>query len=545
MPWPKIVYEDIAPGAAGDTTLAVSEKQSWNTPADALVEHETVKVGTLEHNFWLLDSSFKFFPDNAASQPFGWWTESMSDINGFFETQPVLTLTLGGMYTSVGLTFTFDSVGPTWPTWMNVKWYRGNELLADEDFAPDRYDYSAIKTVKRFDKLVITFDRMCKGYRYLKMERAIYGIVRIFGKDEYSNISMHDSVSLISDELEAGDAVFSVRNLSLIPFNFLRKQTLYFYHGEDLLGVRFILKAQQLTENRYKVTAQGFLGLLSEGEDHMGGMYLGSGILSEVLIAEIIGDVVPYTLDDALKGIVIKGWLPIDSRLDNLARVLFVIGGCVSGARSKSMRIFKPVLPGSGDPISLAGRSRVNPTLNSDKAMTAVQVTEHSFSVGTEVIELYNGTLSGSTKVNFAEPVSGLAITGGTINTQGANYATITGTGGTVTLTGIRYKHTTRVLTRTNDLVESNTFPNVPKCKENYLVTPSNSAEVLDRYFNYWLRNTYVNTSFRLRDDDVGDLVQLENSFHGDKLGNLVDLDLNVSKLVLADAKVVLAAETE
>lgn len=544
MPRPRIVYEDVAPGASKATQVSVTDRQAWCDHSQIVEAITPPKVATLEHNFWKLEDSFKFFPDAPESETFGWWTEMLSDVDGLFAAQPVLELTLSGTYTSVGLTFTFDTIGPTWPTWMNVKWYRGESLLADQDFFPNACHYSAIREVHRFDRLVITFDRMSQGYRYLKLESAIYGIVRTFESDEVSNIAIYEGVSLISEELEVGDATFSVRNLSTIPFNFLRKQTLYLYLGDDLLGVRFITKHEQLDTNHFNVTAQSFLGLLSDGSDHYGGMY--EGTLSEMVIADILGDIVPYELDTVLKGIPVSGWLPKDSRLNNLARVLFAIGGCVSALGAEVLRIFRPALPVAGEvPVTLAGRSRENPRLVTDKAVTAVEITAHTFTAGAESVELYNAALSGTTTVDFSEPMANLAISGGEIITSGVNYAEISGTGGKVILTGVGYTHTSCVIRKTNSLVESNTIPNVKKCQDNYLVTPDNVQDVLERYFDYYQRNSYVLTTVTLEGDDMGELVQLENGFHGPRLGNIATMDLTVSKKVLAELKVVLAADEE
>ena len=139
--------------------------------------------------------------------------------------------------------------------------------------------------------------------------------------------------SLISNELEIGDLVFNVRNLSTLPFSFLRKQQLAVYHGDTFLGLRFITAHDEMSDGRYKITAQDYLGLLSDSGDHFGGVY--DGELSEDVLADILGDDIPYTLDDELKGIPIYGWLPKGARIDNLARVLFVIGGCASTFRSR------------------------------------------------------------------------------------------------------------------------------------------------------------------------------------------------------------------
>ena len=81
------------------------------------------------------------------------------------------------------------------------------------------------------------------------------------------------------------------------------------------------------------------------------------------------------------------------------------------------------------------------------------------------------------------------------------------------------------------------------RCDDAYLVSPHNSTEVLERYFNYYLRNQTVTTKIFVVDDQVADLVQLENDFHGEKVGNLVTMDITLSKKLAADVKVLLETE--
>lgn len=541
MAWPKIVYEDIAVGGAAQTTATAEDKQPWCRVPDILEGVTPLQAATLEQDYWVLGTDFHFFPNSPSKLPWGWWTASMSDENGNFAVPPVLNLKLDGYFTCVGLTFTFDPYGPTWPTWMKVQWYRDGELLAEQEYQPNAYQYSAIRTVHLFDQVVVTFDKMSHGYRYLKMQESIYGIIRTFGKDEYSAASFYQVVSLISDGLEISDLVFNVRNTSSVPFTFQRKQQLAVYHGTTLLGLRFITKSEQMAENSYKITAQDLLGVLNDSGDHNGGVY--DGELSEVVLADILGEDIEYTIADELKGIPIHGWLPMDTRINNLTRVLFAIGGCASTARTRYLKLFKPDTSETVVPVSLAGRSMLGPKLTTDKLLTGVQMTEHSYTPGTETMEAYKGELNGTTTVTFSEPMCAVSIEGGTIEKWEANYAIISGTGETVILTGTKYNHSTRLLTKTNPLVESGTIPNVKKCDDAYLVSPHNSTEVLNRYFNYYLRNQTVTTKIFVVDDQVADLVQLENDFHGEKVGNLVTMDITLSKKLAADVKVLLETE--
>ena len=82
-----IEYQDISLTAKNDLTVKCIDKQEFSN-LELLKQSgmEYKKFATLEKDLWILDGTFKNFPDNPEKENFGLWSESMSDENGNFET---------------------------------------------------------------------------------------------------------------------------------------------------------------------------------------------------------------------------------------------------------------------------------------------------------------------------------------------------------------------------------------------------------------------------------------------------------------------------
>lgn len=521
----KIVYKDIAPGAAEETTVAMSDLQPFTPISELMTGGTAQKISTLEDGYSLMDDTFLLFPDDPSEVWWGAWSKSMSGEDGTFETPIVLTLTMPQLHTSVGLTFEFDPFEPNWCTDLNVKWYNGNTLLADQDFAPDAASYACIYEVRNYNKVVVTFRAMSKSYRYLKLKTPLYGIERVFGMDELRSVNLLQGCSPISEELEINTMDCTISSRDPVPFIFQRKQPMEVYHDDTLQAVTYITGATRSGVSLYDVETGDKVGLADEST-HTGGVY--SGITFAALVDEILGGAFAYEIDAALREVTLSGWLPIATKRENLAQAAFATGAIVDTSMSDRIRIFSP----PAEISSTFGKDRIfsGGTIDTTALVTAVEVTEHSYKQGTEESELYNDVLDGAARVTFGEPMHGLTITGGTITAHGANWADITGTGGTVVLSGKAYLHQTRIITLRNPDVSAVDAENVVQVTDATLVTSSNSAAVAQRvYDRYQMRET-VSCDVVLHDEKPGDRVSVETEFAGVKTGTIVSIDASLAR---------------
>ena len=520
----KIIYKDIAPGAAEETTAVMSDLQLF-TPIDELMAGGTAqKISTLEDGYSLMDDTFLLFPDDPSEVWWGAWSKSMSGEDGTFETPIVLTLSMPQQHTSVGMTIEFDPFEPNWCTDLNIKWYNDDTLLADQDFTPDAASYACIYEVRNYNKVVITFRAMSKPYRYLKLKTPLYGIERDFGMDELRSVNLLQGCSPISEELEINTMDCTISSRDPVPFIFQRKQPMEVYHNGILQGVTFITGATRSGMSLYDIETSDKVGL-SDESTHAGGVY--SGITFAALVGEILCGAFAYEIDAALRGIALSGWLPIATKRENLAQAAFAVGAIVDTSMSDRIRIFSPPTEIS----STFGADRIfsGGTIETTALVTAVEITEHTYKQGTEESELYNDTLSGTARVTFGEPMHSLSITGGTIAAQGANWADITGTGGTVILSGKAYLHQTRAITLQNPDVSAADAENIVQVTDATLVTASNSSAVAQRVYDRYQMRESVTCDVVLNNEKPGDRVTVETEFAGTKTGTILSIDTNLT----------------
>ena len=128
-------------------------------------------------------------------------------------------------------------------------------------------------------------------------------------------------------------------------------------------------------------------------------------------------------------------------------------------------------------------------SVETEKPISAVTVTEHQYVAGTDEKELFSGTSQQGDIITFSEPMHSLTATGFTILESGANYAKISS--GSGTLKGKTYIHNTRLVTQT---VTENAAENVKSVTDATLVSLVNSSAVAKRLADYYkCRETITN----------------------------------------------------
>ena len=310
-------------------------------------------AATLEPNFWVLDGAFEAFPDAPETKTFGLWSASMSGADGTFTVPPVLAISFTGNHSSLGVSFEFDPYGNNHPNSINIKWYGsgGTVPLADEDFHPDSWRYSAMKTVENYDKLVITFNSMSVPYRYLKLQKINYGVLREFGPDEIIEANVLEEINPISAELtintlnfrlHSPDAEFNILNPQGIYTLLQQRQPLVVTERIDgtakPMGTFFLDEWENDTEHTFAMTAMDAIGIM-DGTTYKGGIY--NGVMAATLMAAILDDAgFGYDIDSSYASVNVSGWLPISSHREALQQVAFAVGAVVDTSRSDIIRVY-------------------------------------------------------------------------------------------------------------------------------------------------------------------------------------------------------------
>lgn len=333
-----IEYKDISLTASEDSTISCTQKEAFSNLE--LLKQSGVafkKFATLEDYLWKLDGSFENFPVSPESENFGLWSKELSDANGAFTTPIDLKISFSNYESCVGITFNFSTLTDDYPTEISIKWYQNDTLLSEKDFISDKSQFFCENSVTNFNKLIITFLKMSKPYRRLKIEQLVYGVVRNFGDDELRNLSVLEDVSLISEKLKVNTLDFTLSNKSLIDFIFLKKQPLTLTRNGELIGTFFIDTSKRKSKALYDISAVDYIGVMDK-IPFVGGTY--TNVAASELIASIMGDI-PYELDENLASKTLSGTLEPCTKREALLQVAFAICAVVDTARSSKVKIFK------------------------------------------------------------------------------------------------------------------------------------------------------------------------------------------------------------
>lgn len=382
---------------------------------------------------------------------------------------------------------------------MTVAWYRGSTLITSETYNVDSASYFCDTQVSAYNKVVITIGNMTKPNRFLKIFNIADGITRQFYNEELENVEIIEQITNNVEALNINEA-----SLKILPENttgVLFQRTLPFsiYRNEVLLGQFFINTSTSNTDKTlYNIKVNDYINVL-EGQTYLGGLYTNKTVSS--LIAEILGSI-PYTLDSTLGAKTVSGYLPILNKREALRQVAFCINALVDTSRSDNI-IIKPLPTTVTRTIPKSEIISIETTEENITTKIELSTTSLVTKKRQEADDLFEGKLNGgTTSIIFDSPKFDLSITNGTINSSNLNYAIITGTGTTTTLSGKEYQVASSTSSKTNPYVVTTDVEKL----QSYESTLTCDTPIINNlnFIQYKIKSVFM-----MRDTKVGDLVNL------------------------------------
>ena len=518
----KIVYDDIALGAKEDSTAASSDLDYYVNLENLKGEVEYPDYAMCLPRYAKMDGNYSNAPDVLSDM--GYVSDSISDAAGMFENPPSITFTFTQNYSSVGITLRFNDHSGDYCSKVKVQWYRAEELLAEHEYTPDSHEYFCYGVVEYYDRVVITFLETSKPYRNVFLTGITWGLVRVFKDDEIEDVNCLLEMNPISEEVSINTMDYTVRSKSDYAFEFQKKQKQTLYFDESILGIFYLKDGRQLGASRYFMETQDAIGLLDNSQ-FMGGMY-DRVPASDILDSIMAGEGIEYFLDGPLREIAVSGYLPIGSKRKALQQLAFAIGAMVDTGYDRHLYLYPQRTEISGE--FTKKDIFLGLTVDHGEIVTGVRLYAHRYAAGTESAEIYRGMLDGELKVEFSEPYHSLEISGGTLGESGVNYAYVTGTGNEIVLTGKKYNHSAVAMLKEDSKVTQN--KKIAEIKDATLVTAANAAEVLDRVYNAYRNNENISFSAIIRDQELGERVQVDTGFRGVMEGTITKLDFRFSR---------------
>lgn len=360
----------------------------------------------------------------------------------------------------------------------------------------------------------------------MNMNQIVYG-QWTFTDTQIHSANVYLSTSLMSDSLEANTFTADVDCTDRSIIEFERNAPLVYSHKGMHVGIFYVQDIVRIGPTTYTISATSAIGLLIEGL-HYGGIYSGETV--EEILPGICGNV-PYEVKTNLRDTALYGWLPVASPRDNLSQVLFAIGATVKTDLNGILRIeslWNGLSGNVGEDKLYRGQS-----VEYGAKVTQVVVTEHQYTEGSEEAELFTGTTQQGDIITFDEPMHNLVSSGFSVTESGANYAIVTA--GTGTLTGKKYIHNTRQVTRTVDPYTNS--ENVKSVTEATLVSLVNSVAVAERLVNYYKCQETINGDIVLDQQATGDVVTTYHPYDLETVQACIEsLEINVSNTLRATA---------
>lgn len=378
----KIVYQDIAAGAAEDASVTAPGAADFTSPALLPFGGSDAPIATLEPFSWALDGSRELL----GGQPLAYWSEAMSGPDGRFEPPPEIAVTFDERYTSPGLFLIFDTATGDYCSHVTVEWYRGVNLLKKKDFFPAGPEYFCQQTVEAWDKIVLRLNATDRPYRYAKLWEIIFGVSRIFLRPELRNVRVTQEVSIISDQVAVNTLDFTLDSKADVEYMFQFKQPVSAYNGDRLIGVFYIDDSKHRGKGLWNISCKDAIGVLDD--DPYPARMLDNEPARE-LLEDILGGHFRLELDAALAAAPVTGYLPGGSRRQALQQVAFALCAMVDTSGTDAVRVYKDR---EDQPKKVPlGRTYVNGTVDTSAIVTAVQVTAHSYiltGTGTDTVEI-------------------------------------------------------------------------------------------------------------------------------------------------------------
>ena len=428
----------------------------------------------------------------------GMWSKQISGSNGLFQTPVTLTLTSDALFTSKGLTFTFDTVNNIYPTNINIHWWRDAEGtltdLGEVDFAPDSAFYYCANAVEYYNRIVITFSGINMPYNRLKLRLIDYGYGTIFKGDELRSVAMLQEINPISQSISINTCDFTIVSTKNIEYSFAAKQPISIYHNGKLRATNFVDLAVRQSKNVWNVKTEDYIGIAD-------GVPFGGGVYEKINAIELLNQIcekakIPVVIEGIAETETLTGYIPYTTCREALMQVLFVLGAVADTSNSDVLNIYR--LDNEVKQTIPLERIKVGQKFTENSTVTSVTVTAYTYAKKEELTEsdavfVYEAATSGTGEdilVKFNEPLYNIYWSSGhgSVKEYGANYAILTANDEDFKMWGFPYDVTTVEHEQKNPLVVRTDIEKVYSVTNATLVNPDNVSSVIDRLYEWATR---------------------------------------------------------
>lgn len=487
----KLIYKDIALGAAEDASTTVTDAETFSAPSELPYGVSTGAIATCERNAWGLSHDYKV----KASQPFALWSRSVTGNNSAFSRPPQITLDFGAQYTSTGLTFRFSPGANEWCSQIRVLWYQNNAIKENGTYYPTAPLYTLENTVEAFDKVEIFLDKTSLPNRRAKLEYIGIGVVREIDAQELTGAKIIHEIDLASETVPVNVIDAEFHSETDTDYIFQKKQPVEAYDADNLIGVYYIEKGTRTGARDYSISCQDAIGAL-DLDEFAGGFWWELTPIGEILTT-ILGGSFELEISAEAAEKTLKGHIPKCKKREAMQQVAFAAGVCVDTTGSTKIKVFVPPT-GEGAEIQAA--------------------------------ETYTGG-----KVDTSDVVTAVSVLGWNIQdarpSENDEY---------IEFEKVQYRCSSAEYVAENPNVTVGTLPNKISYEDCYLISKEQAQERADALLAHHMRRNVYTAAHVLRDQKPGGRYKVSLPWGGEENAHIRKMQITMSGINASETEFLL-----
>ena len=545
--------------AIADASPSTADNQDFGTlsllaGSDAI---ELPSYGTTEKNQFVLNGSHPIMPDELENVTF--WSIERSSENCDFQAPPKIEITFTKNHSSAGITMYFSD---DYPAEISVSWFAlTGEKLVKKSFFPDSLTYYCKNQVQNYGKIVVEFVKTRFPGRYVKLQYILYGRYLVWSDSEVMTAKIHEEVDETSDTLAINTAEvkisdeaydFDISNPDGEWKSVQAEQPVWMSENVDGVEIdlgTFFVSGQTFSENSSKFSLIDAIGLMDRYTFREGRVYSeekAGDIIKEIFAAAGIDK---YEIAPELYDIRLTGHLEIQTCREALKTVCFAIGALADDSRSDTVKVYKPtryVSSQIGTDRKISGKT----SLELDEYISGVSIECNTYTLGSELQELYNDELpAGTNMIEFSSPCApeSITVSGGVLKSAKTNYVEIQmDTAGICVIQGKTYEKDSFSASLHQTILEGGEKGNVKEYANVPIHSKATLPEKLESLLSYYQLRKKLSMQFFVETEKVGNWVNIR-----DVKGNVAttallsqDIDLTGGYIATASCRGYSAAVT-
>lgn len=504
--------------------------------------HNTKKFATCEQDVFLLDGSYLLVDEDTTSNDFGYWSGSVSDDEGEFQTNPLITRAFNDAHSSNGITMFFDE-SYALPLQIKITLYDSNDgVIITKDFAPERYmQFFEIPGVN-YRKIEVELIKT-NPYSFARLSGIEYGESLYYSSESDRNLAtakVLEELDITSSELPINtselkvidrDERFSILNPDSL-YKFLQQrqkiQIIEKVDDEEYEMATHYIKEWSTNNNVISTfKCQDIIGLM-DTTSFKGNIYVDVSV--QDILEEILNDFdfEDYYIDEQLANIHLTGIIKPCSHREAIQQVMFACNGVADTSRTSGINFYR--VSHSTQTLVLKDRIFQSPEylITQDDLVTGVVVTAHSYEKQDEASQAFKETLSsGIYDVTFSNPYGELEGVNCSIIDSGYFWAKIqVDSPNEVVINGYKYEDYTSIYQRDVPELPANAVLNRKEVKDATLISKDNVFSVINYLYDYYQYRLKHELKIILQNEKVGNFSTIQSSKLASTAIQSLDIDL-------------------